>query len=44
MVEAAEKYKKVVQVGTQRRSAAYLAEAAAYVQSGKLGKVPFART
>ncbi|MGL4555418.1 MAG: Gfo/Idh/MocA family protein [Gemmataceae bacterium] len=44
MLEAAAKYKKVVQVGTQRRSAAHLAEAAAYVKDGKLGKVPFART
>jgi len=44
MVEAAAKYpKQIVQVGTQRRSSAALAEAAAYVQSGKLGKVPFAR-
>jgi predicted dehydrogenase len=44
MVEAAAKYnKQAVQVGTQRRSAPHLAEAAAYVQSGKLGKVPFAR-
>jgi predicted dehydrogenase len=43
MLEAAAKYKKVVQVGTQRRSAPHLAEAAAYVKDGKLGKVPFAR-
>jgi predicted dehydrogenase len=34
----------VVQVGTQRRSGAHNASAAEFVQSGKLGKVPFART
>jgi predicted dehydrogenase len=44
MVEAARKYDRVVQVGTQRRSAAYFASAADFVRSGKLGKVPFART
>jgi predicted dehydrogenase len=44
MVEAARRYKRVVQVGTQRRSAEGLAEAAEYVRSGKLGKVPFARS
>jgi predicted dehydrogenase len=43
MVEAARRYDRVVQVGTQRRSAAYLARAAECVRSGKLGKVPFAR-
>ncbi|MFQ3652151.1 MAG: Gfo/Idh/MocA family oxidoreductase [Gemmataceae bacterium] len=44
MVEAAAKYdKQIVQVGTQRRSSAALAEAVAYVQAGKLGKIPFAR-
>jgi predicted dehydrogenase len=43
MIEAARKYRKVVQVGTQRRSAAHLAQAADYVRDGKLGKVPFAR-
>jgi predicted dehydrogenase len=43
MVQAARKYNRVVQVGTQRRSGAYLARAAEYVRSGKLGKVPFAR-
>ena len=44
MVEAARKYDRVVQVGTQRRSAAHVAAAAEFVRSGKLGKVPFART
>jgi predicted dehydrogenase len=44
MVEAARKYDRVVQVGTQRRSAEAVARAAEFVSSGKLGKVPFART
>jgi predicted dehydrogenase len=43
MVQAARKYERVVQVGTQRRSAGYLARAADYIRAGKLGKVPFAR-
>jgi predicted dehydrogenase len=43
MIEAARKYERVVQVGTQRRSSTTLAEAAKYVREGKLGKVPFAR-
>lgn len=43
MVQAARKYKKVVQVGTQRRSSVSVASAREYVQSGKLGKVAFAR-
>jgi predicted dehydrogenase len=44
MVEAARKYRRVVQVGTQRRSMAHYASALEVVRSGKLGKVPFART
>ncbi len=44
MVEAARKYDRVVQVGTQRRSAAHVASAAEFIRSGKLGKVPFVRT
>jgi predicted dehydrogenase len=44
MVEAARKYDRVVQLGTQRRSGAHFASAAEFVRSGKLGKVPFART
>src|SRR5437879_1769115 len=44
MVEAARKHDRVVQVGTQRRSAAHVASAAAFIRAGKLGKVPFART
>ncbi len=39
MVEAARKYGRVVQVGTQNRSAPYDLKARDYVQSGKLGKV-----
>ena len=37
MVEAARKYKRVVQVGTQSRSAPYTEKAAEYIRSGKLG-------
>jgi predicted dehydrogenase len=44
MVEAARKYDRIVQVGTQRRSAAHTASAVEFVRSGKLGKVPFVRT
>jgi predicted dehydrogenase len=43
MVEAARRYERVVQVGTQRRSAAHVAAAAQLVREGRLGKVPFAR-
>jgi predicted dehydrogenase len=43
MVQAARKHNRVVQVGTQRRSAEYLARAAEVVRAGHLGKVPFAR-
>ena len=43
MVQAARKYKRVVQIGTQRRSATDVVAAREYVQSGKLGKVAFAR-
>lgn len=39
MVEAARKYKRVVQVGTQNRSAAYNKAALEYVKSGKLGNI-----
>src|SRR5690606_389950 len=37
--EAARKYNRVMQVGTQRRSGEHFREAAKYVASGKLGKV-----
>ncbi|OWK47186.1 Gfo/Idh/MocA family protein [Fimbriiglobus ruber] len=43
MVQAARKYKRVVQAGMQRRSAGHVDAAREFVQSGKLGKVPFAR-
>lgn len=43
MVEAARNYNRVVQVGTQRRSGEFLHQAAEFVRSGKLGKIPFAR-
>ena len=39
MVEAARKYKRIVQVGCQTRSAPYVVHAVDYVQSGKLGEV-----
>jgi predicted dehydrogenase len=44
MVEAARRHNRVVQAGTQRRSAAHFASAAEFVRSGKLGRVPFIRT
>jgi predicted dehydrogenase len=44
MVEAARRYDRIVQVGTQRRSGAHFHSAAEFVRSGKLGKVPFVRT
>src|SRR5262249_10351073 len=43
MVDASRKYKVNVQVGTQRRSQTSVIAAREYVQSGKLGKVAFAR-
>jgi len=39
MVEAATKYKRIVQIGFQNRSAPYGFSARDYIQSGKLGKV-----
>jgi predicted dehydrogenase len=44
MVEAARKCGRVVQVGTQRRSAPHVAEAVEYLRSGRIGKVGLART
>jgi predicted dehydrogenase len=44
MVQAARRYNKVVQVGTQRRSGEQFREALELVRSGRLGKIPFART
>src|SRR5262249_2945634 len=43
MVEAARKYKRVVDVGTQRRSGPSFLSAVEFVRSGKLGKVPFVK-
>ncbi len=40
MVEAARKYNRVVQVGTQNRAAPYIHEARDYIASGKLGDIP----
>jgi len=39
MLEAARKYKRIVQVGLQNRSAPYAASAREYIHSGKLGQV-----
>jgi predicted dehydrogenase len=39
MIEAARKYKRIVQVGMQSRSAAYSGKAKEYIQSGKLGDI-----
>lgn len=43
MVEAARKYDRIVQVGTQNRSAPYNMAARQYIADGKLGKVHFVR-
>jgi predicted dehydrogenase len=43
MVQAARKYDRVVQAGTQRRSTKYVAEAIGHVHSGAIGKVGMAR-
>ncbi|MGH7946594.1 MAG: Gfo/Idh/MocA family protein, partial [Opitutaceae bacterium] len=42
-VEAAVKYKRIVQAGTQSRSDEALKEAFAYIHAGKLGKIQWAR-
>jgi predicted dehydrogenase len=39
MVEAARKHRRLVQVGTENRSAPYVKDALDYLRSGKLGKV-----
>ncbi len=44
MVQAARHYNRVVQVGTQRRSAEHFRSARELVASGRLGKIPFVRT
>jgi predicted dehydrogenase len=43
MAEAARKYHRIVQCGTQCRSSAGLQQAVQYVRSGKLGKITLAR-
>lgn len=43
LVEAARKYKRIVQGGTQCRSSPGLAEAAEFIRSGSLGKIRVAR-
>jgi predicted dehydrogenase len=43
MVEAARRYHRVVQAGTQHRSSPHFAEAARIVQSGGIGQVHFVR-
>ena len=44
MVQAARKYKRVVQAGTQQRSGVHFQKAVEIVKSGELGKVTFCRT
>ncbi len=44
MVQAARKYNRVVQVGTQQRSGVHFQKACEIVRSGKLGKITFCRT
>jgi len=43
MVDVARKYDRVVQMGTQQRSAPHYTEAVDYVKSGKLGRVRLVR-
>jgi len=43
MVDAARKYNRVVQMGTQQRSAPHYREAIEYVKSGALGKIRLVR-
>ena len=43
MVEAVRHNQRIVQIGTQHRSADHIAEAAKIVQSGKIGEVHFVR-
>jgi len=43
MVEAARKYKRVVQVGMQSRSALYVKKAKDYIESGKMGDIYLVR-
>jgi predicted dehydrogenase len=43
MIKAVRNNKRVVQIGTQHRSADHIAEAARMIQSGKIGEVQFIR-
>ncbi len=43
MVKAVRKYNRIVQMGTQQRSAQHYADAVDYVKSGKLGKIRLVR-
>jgi len=43
MLEAARRTRRIVQVGTQHRSADHIAQAAKMIQSGKIGEVRFVR-
>jgi predicted dehydrogenase len=43
MVQAARKYRRVVQLGTQNRSAPYNLEAKKYIDDGKLGEIHLCR-
>ncbi|MEX0611959.1 MAG: Gfo/Idh/MocA family oxidoreductase [Pirellulales bacterium] len=43
MVEAARRYERIVQVGTQNRSAPYNIAARQYIQGGKLGRIHMVR-
>ena len=44
MIEAAKKYKRIVQCGFQNRSAPYNMAARDYIRSGKLGKIALVKT
>ncbi|MHC4167058.1 MAG: Gfo/Idh/MocA family protein [Planctomycetota bacterium] len=43
LIEAARKYRRIVQVGTQNRSAPYNHAAREYIKAGKLGKIPLVK-
>jgi predicted dehydrogenase len=43
MISAARRNKRIVQIGTQHRSADHIAEAARIIQGGKIGEVHFVR-
>ncbi len=43
LVEVARKHQRIVQVGTQNRSAPYAMAARRYIQEGKLGRIHFCR-